>query len=260
MSPDQAPLDVRSAARSAQLWFAAWLGSRASLRVIDSAADEIPRARFKGDEFYLPQKNFTDHRAASAHFFAHKSFGGAPFSTARLRPIQIVLVSLFEDARVEQLALRTRPGLRRLWQPYIESLDTEGGDVPALLRRLTQALFDPASPQRQPWIEKARCLFYERREEWGDPALSRELGNWLGNDIGQMRLQFNWKSYVVEPAYRDDHRGLWIDDNDPQHWTTPNRPVFASTAMPLPWLRHRLPVTRRRAPPMLANGWPQARA
>ena len=31
----------------------------------------------------------------------------------------------------------------------------------------------------------------------------------LGNDLGQMRVQFNAKTYVVEPVYRDDGLGLW---------------------------------------------------
>src|SRR5260370_3094231 len=31
----------------------------------------------------------------------------------------------------------------------------------------------------------------------------------LGNDLGQMRVQFNAKTYLVEPVYRDDGLGLW---------------------------------------------------
>ena len=27
--------------------------------------------------------------------------------------------------------------------------------------------------------------------------------------MGQMRVQFNFKTYVVEPAYRDDNQGIW---------------------------------------------------
>jgi hypothetical protein len=158
------------------------------------------------------------HRASSAHFYAHVRFGGARYPIAKLRPIQIVLVSLFEDARVEQLAMQSRPGLRDLWSPYIKAMNSDGNDVPALLRQLTRALFDPEQPTANPWVEKAQRWFYARRSEWNDPALSRELGNLLGNDLGQMRLQFDWKGYAVEPLYRDDHRGLWCnwsDDNDP---------------------------------------------
>ena len=36
----------------------------------------------------------------------------------------------------------------------------------------------------------------------------------LGNDLGQMRVQFNAKTYVVEPVYRDDGLGLWDFGDD----------------------------------------------
>jgi nitric oxide reductase activation protein len=35
------------------------------------------------------------------------------------------------------------------------------------------------------------------------------MGGLLGNDMGQMRVQFNYKTHVVEPAYRDDNQGIW---------------------------------------------------
>ena len=43
--------------------------------------------------------------------------------------------------------------------------------------------------------------------------LSRELGNVLGYDIGQMRLQFNPKVYLPDPIYRDENSGIWNFDN-----------------------------------------------
>jgi nitric oxide reductase NorD protein len=42
-----------------------------------------------------------------------------------------------------------------------------------------------------------------------DAGISREIGMLLGSALGQMRVQFNVKTYVVEPAYRDDGLGLW---------------------------------------------------
>jgi nitric oxide reductase NorD protein len=52
-------------------------------------------------------------------------------------------------------------------------------------------------------------MFEARVPRLEDPALSREIGMLLGNDLGQMRVQFNAKTYVVEPVYRDDGLGLW---------------------------------------------------
>ena len=48
------------------------------------------------------------------------------------------------------------------------------------------------------------------------PRLCRHLGSLLGNDIGQMRLQFNAKTYVIEPLYRDDNSHLWESDGADQ--------------------------------------------
>ena len=52
-------------------------------------------------------------------------------------------------------------------------------------------------------------MFEARLPRLADPSISREIGMLLGNDLGQMRVQFNPKTYVVEPFYRDDGLGLW---------------------------------------------------
>jgi nitric oxide reductase activation protein len=57
-------------------------------------------------------------------------------------------------------------------------------------------------------------LFAAEAERLDDAALSRRVGGLLGNDLGQMRVQFNARTYVVEPIYRDDALGLW-DIGDP---------------------------------------------
>jgi len=65
-------------------------------------------------------------------------------------------------------------------------------------------------------VSKGRKLFFEQRAYWNDQAISRTIGGLLGNDMGQMRVQFNYKTFVVEPAYRDDNLGLW-DFGDSGH-------------------------------------------
>ena len=57
-------------------------------------------------------------------------------------------------------------------------------------------------------------MFEGRLARLEDPAISREIGMLLGNDLGQMRVQFNAKTYVVEPVYRDDGLGLWDFGDD----------------------------------------------
>lgn len=69
-----------------------------------------------------------------------------------------------------------------------------------------------------PRVQCARTMFHDRRDDWENPAISREIGGLIGNDLGQMRVQFNVRTYVVEPPYRDDNLGLWDfgDEDTPE--------------------------------------------
>ncbi len=148
-------------------------------------------------------------RAALAHVLAHFQFTGSKFAVGGLKPVQITLVSLIEDARVEQLAIGRFPGLRRFWLPF-HLADASGVvTAPALMARLARALLDPTYFDSHGWVNKGRDLFFAERVRWTDPTISRSIGGLLGNDLGQMRVQFNPRTYVVEPAYRDDNQGLW---------------------------------------------------
>jgi len=145
-------------------------------------------------------------RATVAHALAHLMAGAPRQKAGTLKPLQLALVGLVEDARVEALAMRRFPGLRRLWAPY-HVAQPEGSTAPALLARLARALFDPAYEDSHGFVAKGRDLFAAADIE--DASASRRVGGLLGNDLGQMQVQFNARTYVVEPAYRDDGLGLW---------------------------------------------------
>jgi nitric oxide reductase NorD protein len=148
-------------------------------------------------------------RAAAAHAQAHLVLGRARFPIGTLKPLQVALVNLIEDARVETLAMRALPGLRRLWAPYHVAVPGGVATAPVLLARLARALFDPALIDDDGFVAKGRALFAAALPRIADSAISREIGTLLGNDLGQMRVQFNARTYVVEPVYRDDGLGLW---------------------------------------------------
>src|SRR5215472_9318685 len=148
-------------------------------------------------------------RATLAHVLAHLQFTGEKFALGGLKPIQVALVSLVEDARVEQLAIGRFPGLRRFWLPFHLAEASGVITAPALMARLSRALLDPSYFDPHAWVNKGRDLFFAERVRWTDSAISRSIGGLLGNDLGQMRVQFNPRTYVVEPAYRDDNQGLW---------------------------------------------------
>jgi hypothetical protein len=149
------------------------------------------------------------YRAAAAHAQAHLVLGAARFPVGTLKPLQIALVTLIEDARIETLAMRQLPGLRRLWSPYHVAVPAGVSTGPALLARLARALFDPAYADNDSFVSRGREMFEAALPRLHDSAVSREIGMLLGNELGQMRVQFNAKTYVVEPVYRDDGLGLW---------------------------------------------------
>jgi len=149
------------------------------------------------------------YRAAAAHAAAHLVYSTQRFSMRQLRPVQVALVSLVEDARVEQLAIRELPGLRALWLPFHKARSAQGADAESRMARLARALLDGDHRDDDAWVAKGRALFAARAGHLEDPSLSRDIGVLLGNDLGQMRVQFNAKTYVPEPAYRDDNCFLW---------------------------------------------------
>lgn len=210
---DFARLERRLAASMLALW-----DKTVRLRKLQVAAMPVPRrASLVGGLLGLPDAypGFTGDRAdliyvaAAAHAGAHLAHSSVRFPVGRLKPLQIALVALMEDARVETLALRDMPGLRRIWLPFHTAMPAPQATAAGLMTRLARALIDRDYVDADAWVGKGRALFAAAADRLADAAISREIGSLLGNDIGQMRLQFDVKGYVVEPAYRDDNLALW---------------------------------------------------
>ena len=160
------------------------------------------------------------YRAAAAHAAAHDAFSQVRFERRKLKPVQLAIIALLEDARVEQLAIDAMPGLRRLWLQFFDPRGRDSTSVDALLLRLSHVLLDPSLTDDNPWVVKAKRLYLASQACGSDPQPLRELGILLGNDLGQMRAQFNAKSYLVEPLYRDDNVFLWDSDTPPESTRT----------------------------------------
>lgn len=199
-------------------------GTPPALRVLpDGAPGMARRANLAGPLIRLPsgwrgvrgEAARALFRAAGAHASAHLALGSGRFEVGTLKPLQVVLVGLVEDARIETLAMRLYPGLRRLWAPYHVAEPAGVPTAASLLARLSRALFDPDYADDDMIVAKARALFAAASDRLEDPAISREIGGRLGNDFGQRRIQFDAKGHVVEPLYRDDGLGLWaFEDGD----------------------------------------------
>ena len=214
--------------RRLKTYLRALWGLRAPIRTpVAKGSESVPRrASFDNGLIRMPEsfRGFAGQhatelfRASLAHIAAHLIFSGDRLPVGSLRPIQVALVSLIEDARVEQLAIRQYPGLRRLWLPFHVAKPTGALIVPIMMMRLARALIDPSYQDDNDWVAKGRKLFFDQEDAWEDRSISRGIGGLLGNDLGQMRIQFNAQTYVVEPPYRDDNMGLWDfgDDQQPQ--------------------------------------------
>lgn len=156
------------------------------------------------------------YRAAAAHAAAHAAFSTARFERRKLKPVQLAIIGLLEDARIEQLAIREVPGLRPLWLKFFDPKGRDSTTADALLLRLAHALLDPQRVDDNPWVMKGVRLFHASQRDGHDALALREVGSQLGNDLGQMRAQFNAKTYLVEPLYRDDNLVLWDSEAPPE--------------------------------------------
>ncbi|WP_207462010.1 VWA domain-containing protein [Azospirillum sp. SYSU D00513] len=191
-----------------------------------SAGGDAPEARrsgFDGGVIRLPdalpalagQPAEALFRASLAHLAAHLIFSRRQLARG-LKPLLMAVVGLVEDARVEHLAMRAFPGLRRLWLPF-HVAEPSGALIAAdLMERLSRALIDPGYEDANHWVAKGRALFFDGKDQWEDPDFSLRVGGLLAGDLGKMRVGLNHKTYLVEPAYRDDNGGLWEFDTPPQ--------------------------------------------
>lgn len=219
VSPSVAPVDPL---RRARLFLAAlWGGPPGEDRVLPM---DLPAPRLTGGRLYLSARvSASTARAAAAHAGAHLAYSTQCFDTAELKARQRVLIGAVEDARVEALAIREFPGLRRLWREQLGEVALDVQDFDHLLLRLAVALLLPDRYDPNAWVARGQDLFFAEPERWADPGFARELGLLLASDLGQMRLAMNEGRPVCMAAYRDDNAHLWVteralaqDDGSPQ--------------------------------------------
>ncbi len=156
-------------------------------------------------------------RAAAAHCAAHLVYTTRPISAEQLSPAQMKLIELFEDARIEGLAIRDFPGLRKLWLQFFTAPMTPDDEARELhpmmdlMLRMAQALLDPNYRDELALINDTaadfRRAFAERPE---DNRISWDAGVTFYNAcvrsvaLPNLRVMENWPI-----PYRDDNRYVW---------------------------------------------------
>ncbi|MFZ0789780.1 MAG: nitric oxide reductase activation protein NorD [Chromatiaceae bacterium] len=162
------------------------------------------------------------YRAAAAHCAAHMVYTTAPISAEQLTPAQMKFIEMFEDARVESLAIRDFPGLRKLWLGFFTAPLTPNDEyhelhpMMDLMMRQAQALLDPDYRDELPLINDTAADFrHALAERAADNRISWDAGVTFYNKLVQsvalpnLRVLENWPL-----PYRDDNRYIWaFDDN-----------------------------------------------
>ncbi len=173
------------------------------------------------------------YRALLAHLSAHRRWT-TNLIADNLSPFQRMAVEVFEDARVEYLALLEFPGLRLLWcklHPVpCENIEKIEGTsyIRHRLAMLSRALLDPQHGYQNPAILKYVARFNELMLK----------GNTRTYDIQLLGVQFIAETKVAsdssgkihfddtEVDYRDDNRMMWlfIEEGDEEVYEERQRP------------------------------------
>ncbi|MGQ9659465.1 MAG: nitric oxide reductase activation protein NorD [Thermochromatium sp.] len=161
------------------------------------------------------------YRAAAAHCAAHMVYTTAPISAEPLNPAQRVLIGLFEDARIEALAIRDFPGLQKLWLQFFTApagTDEPGVSHPMLdlMMRLARALLDADYRDPETFVNESADAFRaafaatpeDNRISWiaGVEFYNRAI---QGYAVPSLRILEDWPI-----PYRDDNDYVWdFDEN-----------------------------------------------
>jgi hypothetical protein len=160
------------------------------------------------------------YRTALAHMAAHRRWSMAIFAD-NYSPLQRLAIECFEDARVDALAMRTYPGLRRLLLALHPS-PVEGAcnaDTQSCLRHrlalLSRALLDapdaPSHGYRDPdlnaYVQRFHALLATGE------ASTAEIAALALSYVARTRRQSDQAADIyfqdTEVDYRDDNRHLW---------------------------------------------------
>ncbi|OZA81369.1 MAG: VWA domain-containing protein, partial [Halothiobacillus sp. 39-53-45] len=156
-----------------------------------------------------PISGLTLYRAAAAHSAAHVVYTQEPISAENLNNLQMAVISVFEDARIEALAIQDFPGLRPIWAQFHTIPATQANTMGDYLNRMARALLDPNFEDDHPLIARARELFAAEQHRLRDNQLSWDCGAVLAHELMSLRIPFQQRTDVLTAPYRDDNRYFW---------------------------------------------------
>ncbi len=189
-----------------------------------------PMPHLDSQGFHLPDvyddldgiRGIDRYRALLSHMAAHLLYT-RPYLADNYSPFQHMFIEVFEDARVERLAIQRFPGLHKLWLrlhpvPQQDACPEGWSPVRHELAMLSRALLDPDHSYTQTLLLEFVQRFNERiTQDPHDSKISTDLGvEYLLKihtpDFRRPKIWFK----DTEVSYRDDNRYLWIflEDTD----------------------------------------------
>ncbi|MFZ3016986.1 MAG: VWA domain-containing protein [Gallionella sp.] len=157
------------------------------------------------------------YRAALAHIAAHRRWTRSVVAD-NISPFQRMAVEFFEDTRVEYLAMKEYPGLRRLFMalhpvPIEDACDPDKQSaVRHRLAMVSRAMLDPGCTYRNPDVCEIVARFRKIMVE-GDSSTT-EMVDLAISFIARTRRQADLSADVyfdnTEISYRDDNRHMWV--------------------------------------------------
>jgi nitric oxide reductase NorD protein len=192
------------------------------------------------------------YRALLAHLMAHRRWT-SPLMADNFSPFQRIAIEVFEDSRVEYLAMLEFPGLRNIWQA-LHPIPREGAcpegwsSIRHRLFILSRVLLDPGHSYTNPAILKYAARFHELMQR-GDTRTQDMVDLGVGY-ITETRMPSDLAANIffddTEVTYRDDNRLMWRFFEDGDEEVYGNRP------------QHRQPAEEKKdeaLPPRLYPEW-----
>lgn len=175
--------------------------------VFDDYENDVTGERVKGTDRY---------RAMLAHMAAHRRWSVAIFAD-NFSPFQRVAAEIFEDTRVEYLAMRQYPGLRNLFEvlhpkPIEDACNPEVEScIRHRLAMFSYAMLDPDHGYQNSDLLDYVQRFHDLMAK-GESS-TQEIANLAISFIARTRRQQDQSANMyfadTEVDYRDDNRHMW---------------------------------------------------
>lgn len=146
---------------------------------------------------------------ATLHAVAHLMYS-KPSDATGLNNRQLVLMSLYEDARIETLLFKQFPGLRQKFLSRFKKTPLNTMQFDDIAYALALSIIQQECVVENALVAKGFKAFTKLNEiELQNSEVSKTLGMALANDIGQLRISMNEKTHFALVDYRDDNAYLW---------------------------------------------------